>query len=145
MIYTRSYISKLGAFTLTCQFSQHDLTRSYISKLGAFTLVCRFSLQHNLHKIIHLQTRGILPNLSTKQSFLNMLHTRSHAFETRGIRPLFLIGKIFKSKGTSPTLPQKALIYKSIIGHSSFCFCERTLNHFISLIAFRGFGLIILK
>ena len=40
---------------------------------------------------------------------------------------------------------KKALIYKIIIGHSSFCWFETTFNHFISLIAFKGFGLTSLK
>jgi hypothetical protein len=52
-------------------------TRSHISKLGAFSLICQFFPQHDPHKITHLQTRGILPSLSTKLSFLNMIHTRS--------------------------------------------------------------------
>ena len=167
--------------------------RSYISKLGAFSPVCRFSLQYDLHKIIHLQTRGIHSRLSilstrftidhaypnqghspqfvdfliniiytrsyisklrafspdcrfsfnmiyirlyisklwefslfffTKQSSLNMIHTRSHVFETKGIRPHFSIGQIFKLKGTPPSLPLAILIKKVIQnlskGHCSF-------------------------
>jgi hypothetical protein len=50
----------------------------YISKLGAFSLICQFFPQHDPHKITHLQTRGILPSLSTKLSSHNMIHTRSH-------------------------------------------------------------------
>jgi hypothetical protein len=80
MIHTRSHISKLGAFSLVCRLKylfSIIKTRSHISKLGAFSLICQFFPQHDPHKITHLQTRGILPSLSTKLSFLNMIQTRS--------------------------------------------------------------------
>ena len=53
-----------------------------------------------------------------------MTHTRSHVFETKGIRPRFSIGQIFKLKGTPPSLPLTILISKVIQnlskGHCSF-------------------------
>ena len=61
-------------------------TRSHISKLGAFTLVCRFS-QYDLHKIIHLQTKGILPSLSILSSTRS---TRDHISPNQGHSPSFV-------------------------------------------------------
>ena len=53
-----------------------------------------------------------------------MIHTRSHVFETKGIRSCFSIDQIFKLKGTPPSLPLAILIRKAIQnlskGHCSF-------------------------
>ena len=107
----RPHISKLRAFSLVCR-----------------TLICRF-FQHNLYKIIYLQTRRIHPRLSilssiTKQSSLNIIHTISHVFENKGIHPHFSIGQIFKLKSILPSLPLTILISKVTQnlskGHCSF-------------------------
>ena len=115
MIYTGSYISKLGTFSTVCRFSlQCNLHK--IVNLQTKGILPNFTIlfQYDLHKIIHLQTMGILPSFSTKKSSLNMIHTRSHVFETKGIRSRFSIDQIFKLKGTPPSLPLAILINKVV-------------------------------
>ena len=86
MIYTRSYISKLGSFSPVYRFSlQHDLHKIIHLETKGILPSLSILFQYDLHKIIHLQTRGILPSFSTKKSSLNMIHTRSHVFETKSI------------------------------------------------------------
>jgi hypothetical protein len=147
-------------------------TRSHISKLEAFSLICQFFPQHDSHKITHLQTRGILPSLSTKKSFHNMIHTRSHISKLWGILPslstklsfLNMIQtrsqiskwgafslvcqwvRVSSQEHVSIIAPKYWLaksseLFKNIIAFSSFCWFGKTLNHFISLIAFEGFSL----
>ena len=83
--------------------------RPHISKLGAFSLVCQILTPYDLHMIIHLQTRGILPSLSISFSTrstqdhispnqghspsfvdsLNMIYTRSYISKLRAFSPVF--------------------------------------------------------
>ena len=87
------YISKLGTFSLICQFfSQHDPHKITHLQTRGILPSLSILLQYDLHRIIHLQTKGILPSLSTKQSSLNIIHTISHVFENKGIHPHFSIG-----------------------------------------------------
>jgi hypothetical protein len=100
---------------------------SHISKLEAFFLICHFFPQHDPHKITHLQTRGILPSLSAKQSFLNMIHTRSHISKLGAFSLVCQLVRISSQKHVSIITPNNI----DLQSHPNFSKISLLFHHFV--------------
>jgi hypothetical protein len=95
----------------------------YISKLG----FVNFFLQQDQNKITHLQTMGILPSLSTKQSFLNMIHTRSQISKLGAFSLVCQWVKISSQEHVSISTPNNI----DLQSHPNFSKISLLFHHFV--------------
>ena len=86
-----------------------------------------FFLQHDQNKITHLQTMGILLSLSTKQSFLNMIHTRSQISKLGAFSLVCQWVKISSQEHVSISTPNNI----DLQSHPNFSKISLLFHHFV--------------